>query len=435
MKELSPHHIILADWVLPVDTPPVERGFIALEGAYIQAVGRQSELGQTALAKPDNLYQAPPGSILTPGFINTHAHLELTYPHAIPPDAAEGGNMGDWLYKVYQQTRQAKETPEEALQAEKHRIHRGITEMLASGTTCVNDISRSGESVSLMQQAGLRGIVSLECFHPMHSTERVPAILEQWESFQARFNRDGIILPGLSPHSPFNVSPLAWQALRQALPEVRFHTHLGESRDEQAWLCQPEKPNGITQLHERILGQAFYPYTSATSAENPPVKSLVSYLSQFHLLNEHLMIAHGVMLTPEEIGLLKRHGVTLAHCPRSNLFLHQQTLDSLHWEGFPGLGLGTDSRLSCPDLDLRHEALAAMACHQWTLETALHTLTMGGASTLGWSHSLGSLTPGKWADCVLWAPKTTNMNPHPLEMLFSEDVTAQRVWVHGKQVF
>ncbi len=441
MHPKSPQ-LILADWVLPVDAPPIERGFIKLQNGCIQAVGRQSELGieLEIIEEHKNSYQGPSGSVLTPGFINTHAHLELSYPHPIPPDSPKTGNMtgnmGDWLYKVYQQTRQENETPEEALEAEKQRIHHGITEMLASGTTCVNDISRSGESVSLMQQAGLRGIVSLECFHPMHSTERVPAILQQWEVFQARFSQYGLVIPGLSPHSPFNVSPLAWRALKNALPHVRFHTHLGESQDEQDWLCQTEKPsgpkNGILQLHHRILGQAFQPYQVAHS---PAFDSLVAYLSQFQLLDERLVIAHGITLTPQEIGILKDHGVTLAHCPRSNLFLHQKTLSYLDWDTFPGLGLGTDSRLSSADLDLRHEALAAMACHQWTLETTLHTLTLGGASTLGLSHSLGSLTPGKWADCVLWVSKTANINNAPLKMLFSEDVTAQQVWVHGKQVF
>src|ERR671937_169235 len=70
--------ILSADWVLPIEGPPIELGAVAIEGGRIAAVGTIDELGEGTRFEE---------AVILPGFVNAHSHLEY---------AAYGG-FGDGL--------------------------------------------------------------------------------------------------------------------------------------------------------------------------------------------------------------------------------------------------------------------------------------------------------------------------------------------------
>lgn len=405
----------LAQWILPVSRPPLADAFLAVEAGRIVAVGKRSDLSPQQQAEATVF---PPHALVTPGLVNTHAHLELSFQRVIPNPPP--GTMTDWLMDVVAQVSQAA-TPEAKLA----RCQLGVAEMLQAGTTCVNDISSDGASLGVLKAAGLRGVVSLEFFHPHSETLAVEPIIQRYAAMaDAANNCVGV---GLSPHSPYNVSPAAWQALLAACRPTVVHTHLAESQDEVAWIRGADPDPTLNRLHQRVLKQTFSPQATGLS----PTR----YLDAFGLLEPRLIAAHGVYTDAEDRALWKTHGVRLAHCPRSNHHLQGTTLC---WEDWRTLkvptGLGTDSHLSSETLDLRAEARSAMAIHGWTAAEALRVMTQGGAEVMGMAETLGTLEPGKAADFVCWVPQASKIEPPPESQVLLESTHCRAVYVAGESL-
>lgn len=381
---------VFANWLIPMVGPPIARGFMRVSESRIVSVGKASEL--PVEEQPAEDFWRSHRWILTPGLINGHTHLELTY--AESPLPAVAGQMVDWLLAVIAKSRDVSQSSEESRQA---RIAAGIAACLASGTTCVNDICRDDASAWHLARAGLRARVSLEFFHPgsiqMGRTERLEVVRETYLLARQRWS-SGRLRLGLSPHSPYNVSPTAWRwAMSHCEPEF-IHTHWAESRQEMDWLAGsgPE----IDRLHQTVLGRMF----------PSPAYGKASFIQevclQDNLLSLPTIAAHGVYLSDADIQHLQNRPVGLVHCPRSNWHLQGETLDASRVVGLLPLALGTDSRLSAPDLDIRREARWARRLHGWSSEETARHLTVEAARALHGADEIGSLVPGKAADYVIW---------------------------------
>lgn len=389
--EANTLHIVTAQWVLPLNQAPIEQGFMAIADGKIIALGPLADLPSDWRAKrPES------GTLLTPGLINAHVHLEQSFPAPIPklPDEP----FCDWLLKVVALTQRENDPA-----AKRARAFQGTRELLATGTTCVNDIASGPESFHALDTLGLRGLVSLEVFHPAFEPVSISHWVNRFQELQGIFTGQGRLRLGLSPHSPYNVSPAAWEALVEACCSIRVHAHLAEFVDEALYL--QGEPSCIPILHQTILGKTFAPQQTADSA--------VRYLARFGLLNDSLVVAHAVETDATDRQRLAEAGVSVAHCPRSNLTLHGRTLKASECAeaGIP-LALGTDGRLSTEDLDLRAEARCAMARHGWSAAEALAAITLHGAKALGLEGQIGVLSPGYEADYVLWqAPQAVASQP------------------------
>jgi cytosine/adenosine deaminase-related metal-dependent hydrolase len=410
--------LLMARWVLPVNAPPLAHGFVRWQQGRIVAVGLVSDLcaAEQASYNPLNTH------ILTPGLINTHTHLELTYPNTLPIPATHG--MGPWLRAVVAMGAN-NNTPLHT------RVAHGLAALVASGTTYFHDVAQTpAEWLPLVGQMGLAGQVALEFFHARSATPWQPAPLQAaWQAAHKALKATDDIVLGLSPHSVYNVHPQAWQQAVQALQPAFIHTHLAESADEQAWLAgQPH--TALHQLHTDLLGQPMHcPY---------PTTSITQYLQHTGLYQYPARFAHGVFCTAAELAQLQQWGWQVLHCPRSNLHLSQRTLMAQHWPTGV-VPLGTDSLLSSPDLDLRAEDRIALTQQSaWCAEQALTACTWHGAIALGQHHQRGQLNPGYWADLVLWnAPELTEENTTELnsqkvhEMWLSAHTKTQAVVARG----
>jgi cytosine/adenosine deaminase-related metal-dependent hydrolase len=419
---MSPLHnapsLISATWILPVDQLPVPNAYLRVHGGIIEAV----ETKETYQAK---LQQVPwHFDLITPGLINTHAHLNL---HArVPMPILNGESMGDWLMKVVS-LRQDFSASEAAMQ--------NVQACLQHGTTCVNDIASGPESLLSMRTAGLRGRVSLEFFHPqtqaasLNQSDKTLTVWHTMLAAQKQLAQDTcgkyppLVSLGLSPHSPYNVSPVGWQAVLACLAphlpldhDVWLHSHLDEWCEEKRYY-QGELETGIAILHQGLLGQPF----------TPPISTACDALNYLgHMVWTHpLTIAHGIFTQKESLVAWQKntpHPLGLAHCPRSNVWLHGQTANIPMWDelNIP-VGLGTDSLLSCPDWDIRAEARAAQQQQGWSASRSLKAATLVGATAMGMDQTTGSLTPGKMADWVGWQV------PEDLR-----DLSPEAQWLHPR---
>lgn len=404
---------LTAEWILPVVGDPIQQGFVAIQDNHIVDVGACKELPKDVKASPPK-----PGTLISPGFINTHTHLEQSFEATIPKAAEE--NFVSWLLRVIEAT-SASNTPEQKLA----RCRQGSMESLQYGTTCLNDIASGPESAQAILESGLRATVSLEVFHPGFETIQIDHWIGAYQSLLEATASNPLVSTGLSPHSPYNVSPKAWQALLKAIKPTLVHTHLGEFEDETAYMAG--HPSQIINLHQRVLGKTFRPEI--------PARSPLQALMRKGLLETPTVIAHAIHLNESDRQELKTLPVGIAHCPRSNLALHGKTLHWGDWKSSPTpVGLGTDGRLSTPDLDLRAEARAAIAQHGWDARQALEALTLQGARALGQAHEIGSLQSGKLADLVIWQAGP-NQDLPPEALLLAPDTQVKQVIIHGKLCF
>ena len=143
---------------------------------------------------------------------------------------------------------------------------------------------------------------------------------------------------------------------------------------------------------------------------DPPRTTGTRLLADEELLGPHVLAAHCVVVEPDEIELLAKYGVAVAHCPRSNAYVGCgiAPLRELRDAGLR-VGVGTDGVSSTPSHDffdeLRAVVMMARARERrpdaMTATEALELGTLGGAQALGLDSEVGSLVPGKRADLAV----------------------------------
>ncbi len=365
------NRVLSAEWVLPIEGPPIEAGAVVIEDGRIAAVGTAGDLGEGT--RYDD-------AVIVPGFVNAHSHLE----YAVYGGFGDGlGDFAQWIALHIQ--RKARIGWDEYVDVAKL----GAAQCLASGVTTVGDCSYSGATAVACAELGLRATVYLEVFgsDSAQALEHFAAIRDRAaDAFSTR------VRPGVSPHAPYSVSIELYDACADlGLP---IATHISESPAEVAYL---------------LTGAgAWGGYKDLLVA--PPGKTGTHLLAEHDLLGPNVVAAHCVVLDEDEIGLLASTNTGVAHCPRSNAALGcgVAPLAELRAAGVR-VGVGTDSPASAPSFDFFEElrsvvlSARARAARPDVLSAceALELGTLGSARALGLDGEIGSLVQGKRADLAI----------------------------------
>jgi cytosine/adenosine deaminase-related metal-dependent hydrolase len=366
----SETRVISADWVLPVEGPPIADGAVAIEDGRIAAVGSSRELG-TGVRYDD--------AVVLPGFVNAHSHLEY----------AVYGGFGDALTDFAEWIRLHTERKWRIGWEEYVDIARfGTAQLLASGVTTVGDCSYSGASAVAAAELGLRATVYLEVFgaDPGEATAHFESLRERVAPFDSSRVRIGV-----SPHAPYSISPAVYRACGDlGLPVA---THISESESE------------VRYLRDGGGAWAAIPWLV-----EPAGTTGTRLLAREGLLGPGVLAAHCVVVDEEEIRILAEHDVAVAHCPRSNAYVGCgiAPLRELRAAGLR-VGLGSDGVSSTPSHDFFDELRAAVMFARarerrpdaLTASDALELATLGSAHALGLADQVGSLVPGKRADLAV----------------------------------
>jgi cytosine/adenosine deaminase-related metal-dependent hydrolase len=362
--------VLSADWVLPIEGPPIEAGAVAIEDGRIAAVGSSAELGSGTHFE---------NAVISPGFVNAHSHIEYAVYAGFGDSLAD---FAEWI-RLHTERKRRIDWDEYVAIA---RI--GAAECLRSGITTVGDCSFSGAAAVAMGELGLGGIAYLEVF----GSDPDDA-LEQFDELRARAaaHFSDRVLLGISPHAPYSISPAVYRACADlGLPVA---THISESESE------------VRYLHDGSGAWEGIPWLV-----DPPGRTGTRLLASEGLLGPRWLAAHCVVLDPDEIALLAGHDVAVAHCPRSNAYVGSgiAPLRELSDAGVR-VGVGTDGVSSTPSQDffdeLRTTVMMARARERrpdaLTAAAALELGTLGSARALGLDAEVGSLVPGKRADLAV----------------------------------
>ena len=302
-------------------------GLVLQDGLIVEVLGA----GQQPSVPCAQVFDARE-HVLLPGLINTHHHFYQTLTRAWAPVVNQP--LFPWLKTLYPVW--ARLTPQKLALATKV----ALAELLLSGCTTAADhhylfpeglenaIDVQVESVRELGMRAMltRGSMSLGeadgGLPPQQTVQQGQVILDDSQRLIAQYHERGAgaqVQIALAPCSPFSVTPEIMSASAKLAEQldVRLHTHLAETLDE-----------------EDFCLQRFGLRT-------------VDYLDSVGWLGPRTWLAHGIHFNPDEIARLGAAGTGICHCPSSNMRLASgiaPTLDLIA-AGAP-VGLGVDGSAS-----------------------------------------------------------------------------------------
>ena len=420
--------VFVADYVLPISSGPLRDGAVAIDGDKIVGVGNSADI----IAQFPNAFVQNFGrAALIPGLVNCHSHLEVTSMRGALDDVEH--DFRSWLLKL--NDLRAQLSPEEIEAA----AMTGALEGARAGVTCFGDIGRYGEAgLKALTSVGLRGVLFQETeFSPDNATAA-----NDFEKLKARFqalSEQGtkLVEVGLSPHSPYTVSGKLFELIaRFALDEnVKLTIHAAESEQEDALF---KHGDGFFTAFYRRMGLDW----------ECPQCSPIEFLERTGILSARPLLAHCVMASDSDIGIIAATGSRVAHCPKSNAkFGHGYAPFEKFLSAGIAVGLGSDSVASNNVCDLLEESrFAAFSArnrsgreHFISARQVLEAATLGGAKGLGLEDKIGTLESDKYADIAIVSldrHAQTPVNDVEAALVFSSNARdVVMTMVGGKEIF
>jgi 5-methylthioadenosine/S-adenosylhomocysteine deaminase len=285
-----------------------------------------------------------------------------------------------------------------------------IAEMLKSGITCFCDRDYFPEETArTATEQGMRALIG------MPVTERATP----WAKDAAQS-----LTRALTLRDKFKGDPLVSTAFAPLAANA-----LSDATFARLVTLADELDAGIMiDLHQSTLEIA---ECSAMHGMRP-----IERLWNLGLLTPALNAAHMVHLSPADMNLMQRTGISVTVCPQGDMRLGNG-LPPIAAISATGVRLGIGSAGAATwghDLwgDMK---IVALTTNAWD---ALRAATHGGAAVLGLESEVGSLESGKWADlcCVDLSGPATHPVGDPLEQLVfggGRDIVSD-VWVAGRQL-
>lgn len=404
--------LIHARWIIPVeplDTVWEQRSVVVHQGRIRAVLPRaEAEAGYRARETVEL-----PEHALCPGLVNAHTHAGMSLMRGLADDLP----LMEWLQDHIWPAESRCVSPEFVADG----VELAAAEMLRSGTTCFSDMYYFPDVVAhTAAHLGMRACVGLILIDfPTPWAADADEYLHKGLAVHDRYRDHPLISTAFAPHAPYTVSDKPLQRLRVLAEEldrpVHMHVHETAGEIEDALRATGERP--------------------------------LARLRRLGLVSPRLVAVHMTQLQPDEIRLCAESGVSVVHCPESNLKLASgfcpvtELLDA----GI-NVALGTDGAASNNDLnmlgEMRTAAMLAKAVSSkpgaLPAHQALRMATLCGAQAIGLGEETGSLKAGKWAD--LCAVDLHALETEPVYNAASQIVYAAArhqvsdVWVAGRRL-
>jgi cytosine/adenosine deaminase-related metal-dependent hydrolase len=364
-----------------------EAGVVVVQSSTIVAIGGQELLQEY---DADTVIDVD-GDIVMPGMINLHNHLAMVAFRGL----GENG-IRDRLFRVMFPLEKALLSRDLIRVASRH----AAMESALSGVTTVTDMYYHEDEVARsVAEVGIRGVLGETVMgFPVVDAAEPYGGLDYAERFIREWKNHDLVTPAVAPHAPYTVSP-EWLLKSRQLAEregVPVLMHIAEMKNER-------------ELIARNIGAL------------PENRSIIEYLDEIGFLGDRLVAAHVTHVDDDDIALLKRRGVGVAHNPKANS--RATSGQSPAWKMFAAgvdVGLGTDGPMSSNQMDIINvmgyaavvaRNLAEPDSRRLPPYDLVYMATMGGARALDMDDRIGSLEVGKKADIIIIDAHAVNMQP------------------------
>lgn len=330
--------IIAAKWIVTCD----ENNSIIEDGAivYDKKIDEIDTLENISKKYPNQeIQKLEDNSVLMPGLINTHVHLEFSS----NTTTLKYGNFMLWLNSVIG-------SRDELIQkATTKLITKKLDKMKKSGTTTIGAISSYGFEL----EACLNSPINTVFFNEVIGS-KADMIDTLFTDFKARLqkskdNKSEKFFPAIAIHSPYSVHPfLVRETLNIAKQEnLPVSAHFLESIEEYDWLHKDE--GGFLEFFKNFLG------------EEKAVTKPMRFLEQFNGLN-NLSFTHCVEASDNDLNKIKELNATINHCVTSNRILNNTKLDLSRLDEID-FAIGTDGLSSNNSLSMFDELRNVLMMH------------------------------------------------------------------------
>jgi len=394
---VEPHAVVLENHAVVVQDDRIVALLPVADARASYAPRERVELGEHALI---------------PGLINSHTHNPMTLLRGLADDLP----LMVWLQQHIWPAEAKVMGPEFV----RDGVELAVAEMLRGGTTCANENYFFPDVIgATYRRMGFRAVVGLPVIDfPTAWAKTQDEYFERAVEVHDSFIGDNLVSTAFAPHAPYTVSDDSFERIRMLSDQldipVHLHTH------ETAHEVDDEKTKSGLRPFQR--------------------------LQKLGLVNDRLIAVHMTQLTEGEIAACAAAGVSVVHCPESNLKLasgfcpaEKLRLASVN------VALGTDGCASNNDLDMfgemRTAALLAKAvagdAAAFDAAYALRAATLNGARAIGLEAKIGSIEVGKQADFA--AVRLGDLETQPMFHVISQLVYAtgrhqvSDVWIAGRR--
>ncbi|TAM58737.1 MAG: TRZ/ATZ family hydrolase [Rhodanobacter sp.] len=403
--------LIEARWVVPVEPHAVvlERHAVAIQAGRIVALLPIAQ-ARTAYAPRERVEL--PEHALIPGLINAHTHNPMTLLRGLADDLP----LMVWLQQHIWPAEAKVMGPEFV----RDGVELAVAEMLRGGTTCANENYFFPDVLgATYRKLGFRAVVGLPVIEfPTAWAKTQDEYFERAGEVHDSFLGDPLVSTAFAPHAPYTVSDESFARIRVLSDQldIPVHLHTHETAHE---IDEEKKKSGLRPFQR---------------------------LQQLGLVNDRLIAVHMTHVTDGEIAACAEGGVSVVHCPESNLKLASGFCPAEKFRrAGVNLAIGTDGCASNNDLDMfgemRTAAQLAKAVAQdaaaFDAAYALRAATLHGARAMGLDAQVGSIETGKQAD--LAAVRLSDLESQPLFHVISQLVYAtgrhqvSDVWIAGRR--
>ena len=393
---VAPHGVVLDDHAIAID-----------KGVILAVLPREDARRRFApketVSKPD--------SVLIPGLVNAHTHNPMTLMRGVADDLP----LKVWLQQHIWPIEGAVIGPDFVADG----CTLAIAEMLRGGTTCANENYFFPDvQAATYKKFGFRARIGLPVIDfPTAWAKSDDEYFDRAGEVHDQWRDDPLIKTAFAPHAPYTVDDDNFSRVRMLADQldIPVHLHLHETAQE--------VQQSIDQYGMRPIAR----------------------LDRLGLFNDRLIAVHMTQLTEAEIHLCAERGVSVVHCPESNLKLASGFCPACAlMKAGVTLAIGTDGAASNNDLDMigetRTAAILAKAVADdaaaLSAAEALRAATLGGAKAMGLDDLIGTLEPGKQADIV--SIDMSQIETQPLHQVISQVIYASGrhqvgdVWIAGK---
>ncbi len=348
--------------------------------------------------------------VLMPGLVNAHTHASMSLFRGLGSDVP----LMEWL--------QNHIWPAESQWVSGEFVGDGLelacAEMIRSGTTCINDMYFFSEVVAeKSQEIGMRSVIGLIVLDfPTVWAQNADEYINKGIGLYEQIKELPLVTATLAPHAPYTVSdgPLEKIAMYSNELELPVHMHVHETAFE--------VQQSLEQFGKRPLER----------------------LDGLNLVNSNLLAVHMTQLNEFEIERIAEAGVSVAHCPESNLKLSSGICPVAKLlERGVNVSIGTDGAASNNDLDMLTEMRTASLlakvdsgdASSSNVQQCIEMATINGARAIGLDDKIGSIETGKFADLI--AIDLSDLTTQPVYDPLAQVVYAansrqvSHVWING----
>lgn len=405
--------LILPEWLIVSAMQPPRQGWgVRILAGIVTDTGPNEDLIKNF---PDDQVLHADGQVLSPGFVNTHTHLYGVLAHGIPLARAPEGFwpfLKDFWWPLV----------EDRLDLEMVRaaVDWQCRLMTHSGVTSFYDCLEAPNALpgcldveaEVVARHGLRAILSFEATQRVSEANGLLGLQENYDFTAARKQQGGLIQGLMCYHTTFTCRP---EFIRKAFEmagklDCLVHMHCSEGSYEPQYCLEH-------------YGQR-------------PVR----FYDQLGVLGANMLASQCVQLDPQEVALLARHAVQVAHMPLSNCEVGGgiAPVPQLVAAGVT-IGLGSDSYIDNFFEVIRGAFLIHKAAQQdprlMPADLVYFMATEGGARALHLPQ-VGKLAPGWKADLQLidaaFPTPATEWNLYDQLVLYRNPEHVRLVMVQGR---